>query len=256
MESSMKKIKKLLLNLSVLSLLSPCLVLAQENDETENTKTLERIEKKIDAITAQSNNSTHINIEQPLGARTQGFEFNYFRLLTLGSEEKTLSGTYSFFNTQNNTEIAIPFMLSSAEHSSYYGYDISNNNKDLTSFTIDVHYRKYLGHRLDGFYLSAFARTAYLNGLKRSNESYYYSSSEPYSFTPKHTGSEVKFGVGFGIGYRIISDSGYYWGTSLSVGRYLVGDSQVFDDAEGISANLDDEEFIINIELLKFGFAF
>ena len=33
-------------------------------------------------------------------------------------------------------------------------------------------------------------------------------------------------------------------------------DSEVFDDAEGISANLDDEEFIINIELLKFGFAF
>lgn len=251
----MKKIKRLFCHLSVLSLLSPCLVLAQEKDKTADAITLERIEKKIDDIAAQSQKSTRINIEQPLGERTQGFEFNYFRLLTLGSAEKTLSGTYSFFNTKNNTEIAIPFMLSSAEHSSYYGYDIVDNNKNLTSFTIDAHYRKYLGHRLDGFYLSAFARAAYLNGLKGGNPSYYY-SSEPYNFTQPHTSSEVKFGIGFGIGYRIISDSGYYWGTSLSLGKYLVGDSNIFDDAEGISANLDDEEFIITIELLKFGFAF
>ena len=250
----MKKIKYLFLKLSVLSLLSPCLVLAQEKDKTENTATLERIEKKIDDIATQSKTSTHINIEQPLGERTQGFEFNFFRLLTLSSEEKTLSGTYSFFNTQNNTEIAIPFMFSSAEYSGHYGYDIVDNNKSLTSFTIDAHYRKYLGHRLDGFYLSAFARAAYLNGLKVDNEYYYY--SEPYSYTQPHTGSEVKLGIGFGIGYRIISDSGYYWGTSLSVGRYLVGDSDVFADVDGISANLDDEEFIIDIELLKFGFAF
>lgn len=251
----MKKIRQLFLTLSIVSLSSPCLALAQEKDEKENTATLERIEKKIDKIAVQSEKSTRINIEQPLGDRTQGFEFNFFRLLTLSAEEKTLSGTYSFFNTENNTEIALPFMLNSAEYSGYYGYDVVDSNKNLTSFTIDAHYRKYLGHRLDGFYLSAFARATYLNGLKGDDEvSHYY--SESYSYTPLKTGSEVKLGIGFGIGYRIISDSGYYWGTSLSVGRYLVGDSDVFYDAHGISANLDDEEFIIDIELLKFGFAF
>jgi hypothetical protein len=251
----MKGIKQFCWSLSILSLLAPGLVLAQEKTEQENTATLERIEKKIDGIAAQSEESKRINIVQPLGTRTQGFEFNFFRLLTLSSEEKSLSGTYSFFNTENNTEIAIPFMFNSAEHSSFYGYDLVDNNKNLTSFTIDAHYRKYLGHRLDGFYLSAFARAAYLNGVKGGSESYYY-SSEPNSFAQPQTGSEVKFGIGFGIGYRIISDSGYYWGTSLSVGRYLVGDSDVFTEADGISANLDDEEFIIDIELLKFGFAF
>ncbi|MCJ8322064.1 MAG: hypothetical protein MJK12_20710 [Colwellia sp.] len=42
----------------------------------------------------------------------------------------------------------------------------------------------------------------------------------------------------------------------LSLGKYLVGESDMFLDAEGISATLDDEEFNIDIELLKFGFAF
>lgn len=248
----MKGIKQLSWKLAILTLLSPCLVLAQEEPEADNQTTLERIEKKIDGIAAQSEASTRIEIEQPLGNRTQGFEFNFLRLLTLGQTEQTLSGTYSFFNTQNNTEIALPFMLSSAEYSSYY---LIENKKKLTTFTIDAHYRKYLGHRLDGFYLSAFARAAYLHGVKGKDEySHYLSGSDGLIQT--NSSSEVKLGIGFGIGYRIISDSGYYWGTSLSVGRYLIGESDVFIDADGISATLDDEKFIVDIELLKFGFAF
>ena len=251
----MKGIKQLCCHLSILTMLSPCVVLAQENTEAENPNTLERIEKKIDVIAAQSNNSTRINIEQPLGDRTEGFEFNFFRLLTLGEDETSLSGTYSFFNTENNTEIALPFMFSSADHTSYYGYDVIDNNEKLTSFTIDAHYRKYLGHRLDGFYISAFVRAAYLNGVKGESDGYS-SHSQQEGFTHYNKGSELKLGLGFGIGYRIISDSGYYWGASLSLGKYLVGESDIFLDAEGMSATLDDEEFIIDVELLKFGFAF
>ena len=60
----------------------------------------------------------------------------------------------------------------------------------------------------------------------------------------------------FGIGYRIISESGYYWGASLSAGKYIIGNYDVFLDSDGISTTLDDEEFIFDVELLKFGFAF
>lgn len=249
----MKGIKQLQRILATLILLLPCLAFAQEPVQSSEESTLQRIEKKIDNIATQSEQSSQIKIEQPLGNRTQGFEFNFFRLLTLGEDDKSLSGTYSFFNTENNTEIALPFMYSSSLHQSLWDYELLDINEKLTSYTLDAHYRKYLGHRLDGFYLSAFTRAAYLSGIKGDESNYSYSSLNTANYKK---GSEFKLGIGFGIGYRIISQSGYYWGSSLSVGKYLIGDSDVFVDSEGISSTLDDEEFIVDIELLKFGFAF
>lgn len=233
-----------------LSCLASTSVLAQDNAESNDR--LERIEQKLDRLVGSADKQDQTFIEQPLGDRRYGVEFNFFRLLTLGQSQESLSGTFSLFNTDNNTEIAFPFMYSRGEHdeiyhyySSPYGYisGYDKPNKDLTSFTVDAHYRKYLGHRLDGFYISGFGRMAHLNGLKDEDSQF----SE---------GSETKFGVGVGIGYRIISDDGFYWGASLSMGRYLVGDSEVFHDSENLSADIDDSEIIFDVELLKFGYAF
>lgn len=210
-----------------------------------DNKAIDRIEKKIDRLARTANKQDKAYLDQPLGDRTQGVEFNFFRLLTLGEDESTLSGTYSIFNTQNNTEIAFPIMYSQAEHN-----DI--DNQDLTTFTADAHYRKYLGERLDGFYLSGFARVAHLSGVLGDDSYNSYMNNQQAS----RTDSETKIGVGVGIGYRIISTSGFYWGASLSVGRYLIGDSDKFYESKGISADIDDEEFIFDIELLKFGYSF
>lgn len=214
---------------------------------------LNRIEQKIDRLVETANKQDKAYLDQPLGDRTQGVEFNFFRLLSIGQEATALSGTYSLFNTQNNTEIAFPIMFSQSEHEGYL------DNKNMTSFTADAHYRKYLGERLDGFYLSGFTRIAHLSGvLGKDDYSYYYSSDygSTYERATSKTGSETKIGIGFGIGYRIISTNGFYWGASLSLGRYLIGDSDKFYESEGASTELDDEEIIIDIELLKFGYAF
>ena len=69
--------------------------------------------------------------------------------------------------------------------------------------------------------------------------------------------TENKFGMGVGIGYRIFFKNGIYngmyWGASLSVGRYISGKKHQFiHDAAGG----DDEQNIIDVELLKFGYAF
>lgn len=211
---------------------------ADNHDHSETNEALERIEKKIEVISDNTKKANSVFVDQPLGSRTQGIEFNFVRLLTWSEDEKTISGTYSLFNTENNTEIAFPFMYSSAEQDDY-NFE-SSNTGNLDSLTIDAHYRKYLGHRIDGFYISGFARAASLSGLKNDGEQ----------------GDEFKLGLGAGIGYRVVSDNGLYWGASLSVGRYLIGESDMFMSSDGISADMDDSEWIVDVELLKFGYAF
>lgn len=216
--------------------------------DAESADRLERIEKKLDHLVDSADKQDQNFINQPLGDRQYGVEFNFFRLLTLGQSQESLSGTFSLFNTDNNTEIAFPFMYSRGAHDDTFDRYTSTpigdiSKKDLSSITLDAHYRKYLGHRLDGFYISGFGRLAHLNGVKEENLQF----SE---------GSETKFGIGVGIGYRIISDDGFYWGASLSLGRYLTGNSAVFHDSENVSADMDDNEVIFDVELLKFGYAF
>ena len=66
--------------------------------------------------------------------------------------------------------------------------------------------------------------------------------------------SENKLGIGIGIGYRKFSYKGFYWGTSLNLGRYFLGENGKY-----IGEFLwydNDSEIILNFELLKFGWAF
>lgn len=244
--------RNLLLSLS----LAPVVVAAQgaadpnrTPTETSSDDTLQRIEGKLDRVLDASEEERTTFISEPLGGRTQGIEFNALRLLMWEGENKSLSGTYSRFYTEQNVEIALPFMYSEGEQDLYYSYPIESapltHSSDLMSITLDAHYRKYLGHTLDGFYLSGFTRAAHLSGLRNGTPS-----------DGSRSGSETKLGLGVGVGYRIFSDSGLYWGMSLSVGRYLIGDSNVFVESESVSADLDDEEVIFDVEFFKFGYAF
>lgn len=242
----MKRTFILPLSLVLIGITSP--ILAQQ-EETTTEDSLERIESKIDRILDTSDSTSKAYIDQPLGERKFGVEFNFFRVIAWDEWDKSISGTFSIFNTQNNTEIAFPYMYSTGRHEYDDSYELDDS---LTSITVDTHIRKYLGHRLDGFYLSTFARLTRIEGLKDTDYDYIYPT--PNMQFNKNT--ETKLGVGIGIGYRIISSSGFYWGTSLSVGRYFVGESDIFLDSESISATIDDEELIIDVEMLKFGYAF
>jgi hypothetical protein len=55
----------------------------------------------------------------------------------------------------------------------------------------------------------------------------------------------------FGIGYRYFSTSGFYWGTSIVYGAYFSADERTI---QGVT--LDDTKTILDLEILKFGFAF
>jgi len=215
-------------------------------DLSKIDETLQRVEGKVDGLDEKVNLSNQALVEQPLGDKTQGIEINMFRFLTMGLDgESSFSGSYSWFDTTNNVEIALPVLYSSSD------YDIDGSNKSIDSFNLDLHYRKYMGHRLDGFYLAGFARYTYLSGIKGNEYDDFFSESSESSIS-----SENKFGIGVGIGYRIMSRSGFYWGSSISVGRYVIGDAEQFDTTDSISAAMDDRDVIFDVEFFKFGFAF
>lgn len=171
-----------------------------------------------------------VRYEDPLLNKAYGAEFNPAVFLLGSVQSQTiLSGGFSFFKAHPMAEVAFPVY--------YHSYSIDGLKSSL--FTIDSRYRYFLGKHRDGFYLSGGLRFAHL-----SNE-----VDEDNSGIVHYTTN--KFGVLFGIGYRIYSASGFYWGASLSVGRYFSDDTAHFENL-----GLDATEYLLDIELLKFGYAF
>jgi hypothetical protein len=206
---------------------------------TASDQKLDRMENKIDTLVQESHVRQSIDIAQPLADRKHGVELNLFRILAWENDSRSFSATYSYFDTRRNVEWAIPvFYQWSDDEESYEGEAFTSSTAN-----IDLHYRRYLGHRLDGLYLSGFSRITRVAGLEEED-------GETQS-------SEVKFGIGVGVGWRKISHNGLYWGTSLSFGRYLTGESDIYESPDhNVGASIDDAEYIIDVEFLKFGYSF
>lgn len=206
---------------------------------------LDRIEGKIDTVVKTQDQILEIVDADPLKNKKFGIEINPVRILMFEKNEMTFSGSFSLFNVRPNTEIAFPFFASVADNSndSYYSYG------KFYDATLDAHYRYFLGKNTNGFYLSTMSRIAALHG---DVGSYYdFLLTEP---TTRRRETTIKLGIGFGIGYRVFSSSGWYWGASLSAGRYLLGENDKY--VTGILSFNDDSEYILDLELLKFGRAF
>jgi hypothetical protein len=170
----------------------------------------------------------------PLEGKRFGVAFNIPRFLTYSDGWKSLSGGFSYFQQDRHIEIAFPWILS------LYKEDIDKGSEaHLDVGSIDMHYRKFLGEEMDGFYLSGFVRATHLNGLLREEDRYK---------------KMMKFGLGVGLGYRIFPKSQrYYWGAGLIVGRYLIGENYIY---RGVGLGIEDSPYIIDVEFLKFGYAF
>lgn len=191
---------------------------------------------KIDSIYTLQKKMYKESKNEPLAGKKYGVELNLFRILII-DKALTLSGTFSLFNVKKQVEIAFPVYYAKPE-----------DKRDLTTFTVDCHYRYFLGNTLNGFYLSGFARYAYLNGYAGDNDLIHLGNSYGENI------SENKIGIGFGIGFRKFSYKGLYWGASISFGRYIIGQNDKF---YGSFLSLDDDEkYILDIECLKFGWAF
>jgi hypothetical protein len=209
-------------------ILTPNLIIAQVKDSVSMSAKIDSIYNLQKKMYTESKNT-------PLSDKKYGIELNPFRFLYL-DKAFTLSGTFSLFNLDRKAEIAFPFYFQNPKESN-----------ELSEFTIDCHYRYFLGNSQNGFYLSGFVRYAYLEGVTGENVLF---DNRIYGVK----GTENKIGIGFGIGFRKFSYRGLYWGASLSFGRYFIGRNDRF--AGEFLLIDDDNEIIVDIELLKFGWAF
>lgn len=202
--------------------------------------------QKLDSLLAGQKKILENVADEPLAGKTIGVEVNPFRLITLGTTKSTsLSGSVSLFNVVRSAEIQIPiyYMSSPDEDDDIY--------KDAFSLlTADMHYRQFLGRTQNGFFLSGFGRLARLEGYQGKWLDGIFGDS---TIEDKRT-SLLKFGAGVGLGYRIFSHRGLYWGSSISLGRYFNGGENRFRG--GFGSMYDDGEIIVDIELFKFGWAF
>jgi hypothetical protein len=206
--------------------------------------------EKIDSIFVMQKQVVRTLKNDPLAGKTFGVEANVARLL-LASELTSFSGGVSLFGVDRNAEIAFPFYYGKSE-SDIESDDIAFSNVDFTEITQDVHYRYFLGNTQNGFYLSGFARFAWLDGVLGRNIFDGVDTSKANDADYRST--EGKLGIGVGLGYRIFSYRGLYWGCGLNLGRYIIGENDKF---RGSLFSLDsDEEIIVDVELLKFGWAF
>lgn len=195
------------------------------------------VSAKIDTIYQLQKKMYRESKNEPLAGKRAGIEFNFIRPL-IAEESLTLSGGVSLFGVSPRIEVAFPLYYSNPK-------DV----KDLQEWTVDCHLRYFLGNTRNGFYLSAFTRFARLNGyLSDTNETLF----EDETVSGKD--SESKLGIGFGLGYRKFSYHGLYWGASFSVGRFVAGENDKFY-GKFLSYD-DDERVIVDVEFLKFGWAF
>lgn len=222
----MKMIKYLLLPILSLSMFTSAF--AEESTLNEISSQLDTIEDNQEIIISKT-------VDSPLKNKKHGLELNFARVLLISDDFISFSGSYSRFDHENNAEWTFPV---------YYSREDNYSNKTTNVATLDVHYRKFLSGSVRGFYLSGFSRLTHIKGP----------TAYVYNFNANNQntqGSETKLGLGVGIGYRIFSGENFYWGASLSVGRNFIGENDKFE-----GAFIDDSEFILDVELLKFGYAF
>ncbi len=188
---------------------------------------------------------TEVQYVPPLANKWAGIELNLARLLvSSGQDYLTVSGTVSFFAITRSGEIAFPFFYQSGSRTKTETFSSTKYEVPLTLLNLDATYRHFLGGHQDGFYFSAGTRYTYIKGIE---------GADFIIFSFNQGGPEVstsKVGAYFGAGYRYFTQSGFYWGVSVIYGRYFGGER---DYQEVL---LDDGKTIIDIELLKFGFAF
>ncbi len=174
-----------------------------------------------------------------------GVEINPFKLAigTADDGYRMFAGGVSYFNYENNTEIALPINYNTytrkRELSSVGDYDYIE--RDLN---IDIHFRQFIGPSVGGSYFGVFARYTFLEGkLKDDNR-----------FAEVH-----KFGMGVEFGVRVMQiyffDLPLYWGASVAVGKYFGDNNDIFLQ-EGIAMEMDDREIFFDVELLKIGLEF
>jgi len=152
----------------------------------------------------------------PLGDKKFGIELSPLYLMFV---HDGISGSFSNFNLSDVAEITFPF-----SYRAYQRKNISSGEREERYLAyLDAQYRFFLGKHRIGRWIGAGVR---------------------YCFDEDDDGSYNKGGISFGVGTRMFSEKGWYWGTSLYLGKYYFGEKDRGDSG------------FFQFELLKFGFAF
>ena len=211
-------------------------VLADEKIEIKDLST----EAKIDSIFKMQQQVLKEQNTNPLENKKYGFEFNIFRFLAF-KELRSFSGSISLFDVNRHGEITFPF---------YFGKE--SGDYSMSELNLDIHYRYFLGNNQKGFYLSTFARYCYLDYYTDGDYCY---DENGYSYYAPVNKQSNRIGFGVGLGYRIFSKNGLYWGVGLAFGRYLGNEIDAYHSIMTYMGG-STSPLIIDLELLKFGYAF
>lgn len=214
-------------------------LVASAQDSTANAKldTVIRYQKEMSKQEGEIYNEV-VRYKDPLENKRFGIEFNpaYF-LVSSSQSYLVLSGGFSLFDIDRHAEITCPIFFQSGT---------PKKEHDLTLWNQDLIYRRFLGQHQDGFYISGGLRFTHIRG-EQSDFSIFGIGIGSSS----NTITTDKLGAMFGIGYRYFSSSGLYWGVSVVYGAYFSADER---SISGVT--LDDTKTILDLELLKFGYAF
>jgi hypothetical protein len=207
-------------------------VFADEGKSPDSTQNAEKGDK-IDRMAVQVDEIHKDVVQSPIADKNWGVELDPLYLLFF-DKGGGISGTVSNFSLNRSAELAFPFT-----------YEGNSEDQGSHAFNIDAQYRYFLSGRQKGFYIS---------GLTRFQTASY---RNIIFFDSANGGRKTlnRMGVGFGIGSRIFSRAGWYWGWNLSVGRYIAGDKVGDGDLPSLPS-LWMKDLILDLEILKIGFAF
>lgn len=188
-------------------------------------------EKKLDTLLSLTKDiHSEVAYVDPIANKRFGIEFNPARFIASTAKKGiSFTGTVSLLSIDRKAEIALPIV-----------WESFSKGEDVYFKSIDIHYRRFIGKHQNGFYLSAGTRYAQARG--KTN---FFDDLLDESEYVKQT----KYGVMFGLGYRYFAQSGFYWGVSMSYGRY-------FNDTRKLASYPFDGKTLFDLELLKFGFTF
>ena len=186
------------------------------------------------AVLIQSGNNRILDevlYEDPTANKTMGAMFNPIATIMYEDGLKIIGG-FSYFPKGTKNELSLNLMYKNESDDNDYTLNIDVLNR----FYFDRKYRKGF-HLLSGVRLASYSDTDF---------NFFDSNIE----MPERAADML--GVSFGVGYRILNRNGWYWGTSVYVGRYLVENDK---SDEGYN-NTEFNDSFIWMELLKFGYIF
>lgn len=218
----------------ILSLAISSLAFSNANDEKldqilENQETIKKDTKIIKKNTEKVS---------PIASKTFGVELNPFWLLYAGDDDLDgthLTGGIQLFSIDRNAEISLPFIIHDASH--------------WNEYSLDAHYKRFLGDTQEGFYLNGFIRYSNIQIKNLLSVDFENQDTSTKDF------NDNRFGLGFGFGYRVYSKMGLYWGFGIGLGRFFIHEDPIGDTLD-LGLFNPTSNFIFDVEIFKFGYAF